>query len=65
MFWQRNEFKISCINTSYFFQKNLGAVCDEHGERFHQDITVVETRYKGKNNAGMTGDYCCFFTDTE
>ena len=41
-----------------FFPDNLGAVSDEHGERFHQDIAVVETRYKGKSNADMMGDYC-------
>ena len=43
-----------------FFPENLGAVSDEHGERFHQDIAVVETRYKGKSNANMMGDYCWF-----
>ena len=29
-----------------FFPDNLGAVSDEHGERFHQNIAVVETRYE-------------------
>ena len=24
------------------FQENCGAVCDEHGERFHQDISSME-----------------------
>ena len=43
-----------------FFPDNLGAVSDEHGERFHQDIAVVETRYKGKSSANMMGDYCWF-----
>ena len=43
-----------------FFPDNLGAVSDEHGERFHQDIPVVEIRYKGKSNANMMGDYCWF-----
>ena len=43
-----------------FFPDNLGAVSDEHGERFHQDIAVVETHYKGKSNANMMGDYCWF-----
>ena len=33
-----------------FFAPNLGAVSDEHGERFHQDITLIESRYKGKSN---------------
>ena len=43
-----------------FFPDNLGAVSDEHGERFHQDIAVVETRYKGKSRADMMGDYSWF-----
>jgi hypothetical protein len=31
-----------------FFPQNLAAVSDEHGERFHQDIAVMEKRYQGK-----------------
>jgi hypothetical protein len=27
-----------------FFPQNLGAVSDQHGERFHQDIAVMETK---------------------
>ncbi|UYV69496.1 hypothetical protein LAZ67_6003799 [Cordylochernes scorpioides] len=30
-----------------FFPDNLGAVSDEHGERFHQDISSMEMRYQG------------------
>ncbi|UYV84034.1 hypothetical protein LAZ67_X000929 [Cordylochernes scorpioides] len=29
-----------------FFSDNLGAVSDEHGERFHQDISSMEKRYQ-------------------
>ena len=42
-----------------FFPKNIGAVSDEHGERFHQDIALVQTHYKGKSNANMMGE--CWF----
>ena len=31
-----------------FWGENLGDVSDEHGERFHQDISVMERRFKGK-----------------
>jgi len=31
-----------------FFPLNCGGVSDEHEERFHQDISVMEHRYKGK-----------------
>lgn len=41
-----------------FFHKNLGHVSDEHGERFHQDIALIEKRYKGKKNVNMLADYC-------
>ena len=41
-----------------FFPENLGDVSDEHGERFHQDIAVMETRYQSKFSPHMMGDYC-------
>ena len=46
-----------------FFPPNLGAVSDEHEEHeheFHQDVALIESRYKGKSNASMMGDYCWF-----
>jgi len=33
-------------------------VNDEDGERFHQDISSMEKRYKGKWNRAMLADYC-------
>ncbi|UYV84312.1 K02A2.6-like [Cordylochernes scorpioides] len=41
-----------------FFPDNLGAVSDEHGERFHQDISSMEKRYQGKWSPCMLADYC-------
>ena len=49
------HFLLSHLN---FFLPNLGAVSDEHGERFHQDITKMESNYQGKWNPGMMGDFC-------
>ena len=43
-----------------FFPPNLGEVSDEHGETFHQDISVMETRYQGRFNPNMMGNYCWF-----
>ena len=40
-----------------FFPPNLGDVSDEHGERFHQDISTMETRYQGKWSPSMLADY--------
>ena len=31
-----------------FFPSNLGAVCEEQGKRFHQDIKTMERRYHGR-----------------
>ena len=41
-----------------FFAENLGDVSDEHGERFHQDISVMKKLFIGKWNPGMLADYC-------
>jgi len=41
-----------------FFPENCGAVNDEHGERFHQDISSMEKRYQGKWNWAMLADCC-------
>jgi len=41
-----------------FFPLNFGALSDKHGERFHQDISVMEHRYIGKWSAAILGDYC-------
>ena len=43
-----------------FFPSNLGEVSDEQGERFHQDISVIEGRYQGRYDAKMMGDFCCY-----
>ena len=37
---------------------NYGNVSDEHEERFHQDIAVMEKRYQGKWSPSMLADYC-------
>lgn len=41
-----------------FFPENLGAVSDEHGERFHQDVATMEKRYQGKWSPTFLADYC-------
>ena len=43
-----------------FFSDNLGDVSNEHGEKFHQNIFEVETRYQGKPNDRMLSDYCWY-----
>lgn len=41
-----------------FFPENMGAVSDEHGERFHQDISKMERRYQGRWSPRMLADFC-------
>ena len=40
-----------------FFRDHLGNVSEEHGERFHQDVQVMEKRYQGRWDEAMMGDY--------
>jgi hypothetical protein len=57
----RMSLKIHFLHSHLdFFPTNLGDVSDEHGERFHQDISTLETRYQGHCNPNMMGDYCWF-----
>lgn len=41
-----------------YFPANLGALSEEQGERFHQDLRTMEERYQGYWNAHMMADYC-------
>ncbi|XP_028980350.1 uncharacterized protein LOC105007229 isoform X2 [Esox lucius] len=45
-------------NVRDFFPPSCGAVSDEHGERFHQDISAMEQRYQGHWNEAILMDYC-------
>ena len=40
-----------------FFSENMGAISDEHGEKFHQQLLVMEQRYVTKYDVNMMGDY--------
>lgn len=41
-----------------YFPENLGAVSEEQGERFHQELKTMEKRYQGFWNISMMADYC-------
>ena len=41
-----------------YFPKNCGNCSEEQGERFHQDIKTMETRYQGRWDINMLADYC-------
>jgi len=40
------------------FPLECGDMSDEHGELFHQDISLMEQRYKGTQSSAMLGVYC-------
>jgi hypothetical protein len=51
------SLKIHFFNSHLdFFPENLGAVCEEQGESFYQDIKQMERRYQGRWNVNMMGD---------
>ncbi|GBM64169.1 hypothetical protein AVEN_89023-1 [Araneus ventricosus] len=40
-----------------FFPQNFDAISDEHGERFHQDISMFEKRFSGQWNRSTLTEY--------
>ena len=46
-----------------FFPSNLGAVSDEHGKSFHQDISTTEKRYSKEWSQNMLADCCWNLTE--
>ena len=40
------------------FPENCGYYSEEQGERFHQDVKVMEKRYQGRWDTSMLADYC-------
>jgi len=53
------SLKIHFLHSHWgLFPFNLGAVGDEHVERFHQDFSTMEKRYVGKSSQNMLADYC-------
>ena len=47
-----------------FFPPNMDDVNDEHGERFHQEIKELESRYSRKLTPNMMSD-CSWFLKRE
>ncbi|GBP10195.1 Retrovirus-related Pol polyprotein from transposon opus [Eumeta japonica] len=57
-----SKFRIRITQSAFdshldFLPENLGAVSDEHGERFHQEMLYIERRYNGKSTEGMLEDF--------
>lgn len=40
-----------------FFREHLGKISDEHGERFHQEIKLIEFNFQGKSDQHMLAEY--------
>jgi len=57
--WARMSIKLHhLVNHLGRLPDNLGEVSDEQGERFHQAIKTMETRYQGRWDRHMMSDYC-------
>ena len=41
-----------------YFPQNSGGMSKAHGERFHQDIKSMETRYQDRWDVDMMANYC-------
>jgi hypothetical protein len=55
----RMSVKMHFLNSHLdYFPDNCGNYSEEQGERFHQDITIMEQRYQGQWNVSMMADYC-------
>lgn len=56
---RRMSLKIHILHSQFqFFPENVGMVSDEQGERFRQDIQLIERHYQGFRNCSMMADYC-------
>jgi len=44
-----------------FSPEDLGAVSNERGQRFHQDISTMEKQYQGQWSPSILIDYCLKF----
>jgi hypothetical protein len=49
------------LSIRIFFLKKMGAVSNEHGEKFHHDISQYGKGYSGKWSPNMLDDYCWNF----
>ena len=55
----RMSLKVHFLHAhSDYFPQNLSVISEEHGERFHQDIKSMETRYQGRWDVSTIAEYC-------
>lgn len=55
----RMAVKLHFLNSHLaYFPENCGDYSEKQGERFHQDIRVMEERYQGRWDINMLADYC-------
>ena len=41
-----------------FFPSQFSSISDEHGERFHQTMQIIEKLYQGRADPHMLADFC-------
>ena len=55
----RTSTKMHFLNSHLdYFPENCRDSSEEQGERYHQDICMMEERYQGRWDINMLADYC-------
>jgi len=53
------SLKLHFLNSHLdFLPQNLEEFSDEHGERFHEDIFIIEKQFMGRWTCGILAEYC-------
>ena len=52
------RYSKTSTSRQYSFRENLETLSDEHGKRFHQNISAMGKRYQGFWNDSVLADYC-------
>ena len=55
--WMSVKLHFLCLHLGNF-PKNLGDLCEELCEPFHQDICIMEVRCQGWRDVNFHADYC-------
>jgi hypothetical protein len=53
-----NKYVFSIFSRGFFFPETCGELYDEHGQRFHRDISATEKKYQEKLSSALLGDCC-------
>ena len=59
--WCRMSVKMHVLHSHFnYFPDNYEMFCEKQGERFHQEIIVMDKRYQNQWNVSIIADYCWY-----